>query len=116
MAEQLHYQRILMISANDVFFKGRQKVVGDEFWKRWCSGLGVPCSSREACFQFLLAPGGPLGAAKAKARTMANDDGYARRFTMVLLFVASGVRGVPGGVTTIRFGAKQCPRTHPESA
>ena len=47
-------------------------------------------------FSFFWRLGGPLGA--AKARVMANYDGYPQRFLMVLLFVSSGLRGVPGGV------------------
>ena len=63
-------------------------------------------------FSFFWRLGGPLGA--AKARVMANYDGYPQRFLMVLLFVSSGLRGVPGGVNKIWFGAKQGPGTPPE--
>ena len=63
-------------------------------------------------FSFFWRLGGPLGA--AKARVMANYDGYPRRILMVLLFVSSGLRGVPGSVTKIWFGAKQGPGTPPE--
>ena len=68
---------------------------------------------RERVFSFCWRRGGPLGA--AKARVMANDEGYPRRILMVLLSVSSGFGGLPEGVTKIRFGAKQGPGTPPES-
>ena len=51
---------------------------------------------RERVFSFCWRRGGPLGA--AKARVMANDNGYPRRILMVLLFVSSGFGGLPEGV------------------
>ena len=55
---------------------------------------------------------GPLGA--AKARFIANADGYPGRLLMVLLFVSSRLMGLPGDVTKIRFGAKHTPGTPSE--
>ena len=68
---------------------------------------------RERVFGFCWRRGGPLGA--TKARVMANDDGYPRRFLTVLLFVASGFGGVPEGEQKVRVGATQGPGTPPES-
>ena len=58
--------------------------------------LGIPGALQERSARLFSAWGGPLGA--AKARVMANYDGDLRRFLMVLLFVSSGLRCVPGGV------------------
>ena len=101
-----------MISKKTYFSKEGSRGGGDECKNDGLGALEFHGAVRERVFSFFWRLGGPLGA--AKARVMANDDGYPRLVLMVLLFVSSGLRGVPGGVKKIWFGAKQGPGTPPE--
>ena len=85
-----------MISKKTCFSKVAKKVVGHKLKTGGSRASGFHGAFRERVFSFCWRRGGPLGA--AKARVMANDDGYPRRFLTVLLFVSSGFGGVPGGV------------------
>ena len=85
-----------MISKKTYFSKEGSRGGGDECKNDGLGALEFHGAVRERVFSFFWRLGGPLGA--AKARVMANDDGYPRLVLMVLLFVSSGLRGVPGGV------------------
>ena len=84
-----------MISKNTCFSKVAKKVVGHKLKTDGFRASEFHGAFRERVFSFCWRRGGPLGA--AKARVMANDNGYPRRILMVLLFVSSGFGGLPEG-------------------
>ena len=88
-----------MISKKTYFSKEGSRGGQDECKNDGLGALEFHGAVRERVFSFFWRLGGPLGA--AKARVMANDDGYPRLVLMVLLFVSSGLRGVPGGVKNL---------------
>ena len=85
-----------MISKKMCFSKVAKKVVVHKLKTDGFRASEFHGAFRERVFSFCWRQEGPLGA--AKARVMANDDGYPRRFLTVLLFVSSGFGGVPEGV------------------
>ena len=85
-----------MISKKTYFSREGSRDVQYEFENDGFRASEFHGAFRERVFSFCWRRGGLLGA--AKARVMANDDRYPRRILMVLLFVSSGLRGVPGGV------------------
>ena len=75
--------------------------------------LGSLGPSRSAHLVFFSAWGGPLGA--AKACNMAKFDGNTGGFLMILLFVSSGLGGVPGGVKISCLGPMRAEGPLPKS-
>ena len=67
-----------MISKKTCFSKVAKKVVGHKLKTDGFRASEFHGAFRERVFSFCWRRGGPLGA--AKARVMANDDGYPRRF------------------------------------
>ena len=95
-----------------MFFIGRLKVLGHKLEIYGFRASEFRGALRDRVFSFCWRRRGPLGT--AKARVMANDDVHPRRILTVVLFVASGFGGDPGGVKD-QVWSQAGPWTPPES-
>ena len=75
--------------------------------------LGVPGALQGRPVGFFSAWGGPLGA--AKACVLAKFEVNTRGFLMILLFVSSGLGGIPGDVQISCLGQRRAQGPLPES-
>ena len=80
---------------------------------KFLHALGVPGALQERPAVLFCAWGGPLGA--ANACSLAKIEGNTTGFLMMLLFVSSGLGGIPGGVQISCLGQRRFQGAIPES-